>query len=253
MGIGMSGTALLLVVACVPEDRTVQALVDARAAQLAEDGRMASRLALASGGVAAQVAPLTLAEWTELETLELEPELAEVLGIDEGGLVQANPDTGAIRITWAQAEFSPEIHGRMDIDVLRPQNHVVLGFAQNPGSAPGVYGEASVTIELGSTSDPQERVDFDLRVGRTSQHVDIPARPDQEEDTGTAIEPPVWPQGGSFLPLTGDFRWSRTKKGQAQELTSLDASELDDLSWPVIAASEDWEHLVAVDLARDLQ
>jgi hypothetical protein len=184
--------------------------------------------------------------------VELREELADVLGIGEPGYVQANEGTGAIRVTWPEVEFTPEIIGRVDIDVLRPQTHFVIGFAQNPGEPPGIYGDGSVTVEGEASGDPELRVDFDLRVGRTSQHVDMPARPDQEfSDSGRIIDPPIWQAGGAFMPLAGDFRWSRTVQGQPQEMTSLDAGEAVSTSWPVIAASEDWEHLVEVDLARE--
>lgn len=245
----MFGPSLLLATACVPEGGTIQALVDARAEQLAEDARMASRLAIASGGLSAQMAPLSLDDWADLTELQLAPEVAEVLGVEQAGYVQANRDTGAVRITWTDAEFSPDIVGKFHIDVLRAQNHFVVGFDQNPGEPPGVHGEANVTVEGNGQADPMLRVDFDLRVGSTSQHVDLPARPDPDEND--EIDHPVWPEGGAFLPLSGDFRWTRTKKGKAQEINSLGTEDIDGLAWPVIAASEDWEHLVQVDLARD--
>lgn len=251
MGIGMFSTSLLLAVACVPDGQTVQALVDARAEQLAADARMSTRLAVASGGLSAQIAPLTLEEWTALETLEAGAEVAEILGITEPASVQANKETGAIRISWADVEFTPEIHGRVDIDVLRPQTQFTMGFAQNPGEAPGVYADADVTVVSESMGAPELRVVFDQRVGATTQRVEMPA-PALAEDTGGAASEPVWAEGGAFLPLSGDFRWSRTSAGKAQELRSLTVEEIEDMEWPVVAASEDWEHVVSVDLSRDL-
>lgn len=234
--------------ACVPEDRTIQALVDARAEQIGQDARMGARLALASGGLVAQVAPVNAETWQSADRLEVSPELAAVLGIDGPALVQSDTRTGSHHATWTTVEFSPEIQGRVELEVLRPRTTFKVSFLQNPGEEPGVYAISTVTV-VDAEDDPVLEVDHTIRIGETEHQVVVPA-PLARRDTGAAPHA-SWAEGGGYLPVEGTFLWSRTFRNKAQELESLTADEHDGDTWTSVARSDDWEHVLELDLTRE--
>lgn len=244
---------LLVLPGCRPEDLTVQALVDARAEQLALDAALPTRLALACGGLTAQAAPLSQEGWGELETFRPQAELAEVLDIGPT-IVQSHPTTGAVKVAWSEVEFSPDLVGRLELDVLRAQKQFRLEFAQEPGEAPGVKGECTASIQQDAGGDPVLNLELELDVGGQEHLVSMPARADQRlDDSGLEIEPPRWPAGGAVLPQEGDFQWQRSSGQQLQVVRGLDvqASGASLEAWPAVATAEDWEHKLSVDLRRE--
>lgn len=245
----------LAVLACRPPDLTVQALVDARAQQLALDAAMPTRLALACGGLAAQVAPISQAAWASLDSFEPQAELAEVVDLGPAE-VQSHSGTGAVKLAWSAVEFSPGLVGRVDLDVLRATNQFVIGFAQNPGEPPGVKGSCAVAVQSDATGDPVLNIDLQLDIGAQDHQVVMPSRPDADagiSDSGSGLLPPRWPAGGALLPLEGDFQWQRVQDGNKQVVLGLDAAESGASveAWPSVATAEDWEHKLSVDLRRE--
>ncbi|MCP4809444.1 MAG: hypothetical protein GY913_18700 [Proteobacteria bacterium] len=245
---------MLVVIAllgCKPADRTVQALVDARAEQIGLDARLATRLALASGGLVAQYTPVTAETWAGADRIEVEPDLAAVMGILDPGLVVSDVDTGSHHVTWPSVEFSPSIHGRIEFEVLRPQTTFRVAFLQNPGEEPGVYASSTVQVVEGALQSPVLEVEHELHIGDSEQKVVLPA-PRVVGDTGGAPRA-SWPAGGSYLPEEGSFLWSRTYRDKLQELESLGVEEIDGEAWSAVARSEDWEHVLELDLSREGQ
>jgi hypothetical protein len=241
----------LVMLGCRPEDLTVQALVDARAEQLALDAALPTRLALACGGLAAQAAPISQEAWAGLDRFQPQAELALLLDL-EPTQVQTHSGTGAIKASWTGVEFSPDLFGRVELDVLRAQNHFQLAFAQDPGEPPGVKGSCSASIESDAEGDPVVSLDLELDVGTHTNLVAMPSRPDAD-DTGQAqASPPRWASGGGVLPIEGDFQWQRVLDGNQQFVRGLDVAESEASmeAWPAVAMAQDWEHKLSVDLRR---
>lgn len=235
---------LLSALGCSPSQPTLQALVNARAEQVAKDAELGTRLALASGAMAAELAAYDIGFWLEMEDQELSvhPSVEEVLALGGPGKVSVDQATGAVRIVWDGVEFTPQSFGRVELDMLRPQTTAVMRMEQEEGQPPGisVEGRYSLQQDEGTSSVSGSLV---LRLADREQAVILPTA----EETQL-----VWNSEGGFWPIAGQFVWSETWENADRSLEALAVEQArpKDLVWPVVVRAEDWSNLVELDLSR---
>lgn len=230
--------------ACSPSQPTLQALVNARAEQVAKDAELGSRLAIATGALSAELAVYDIAFWLQMEDQELSvhPSIEEVLALDGPGLVSVDQATGAVRVSWEDVEFTPKAFGRVEIDMLRPQTTAVLRMEQEEGEPPGISVEGRYSLsQEGDTSSVSGTLV--LRLVDREQQVLLPTTQETRM---------VWPAEGGFWPMAGQFGWSETWENadRSLEALSVDQARPKDLVWPVVVRAEDWSNRVELDLSR---
>lgn len=237
-------TLFPLSLGCASDPATLQALVNARSEQVALDAELGARFAVATGGMAAELATLDMADWLEMEdqALSVHPDVEQVLGLNGPGQVTVDQATGAVVVAWDEVEFTPEVWGRVELDMLRPQTTAVLRMQQELGVPPGVSVEGRYTLRA---QDQAYSVNGSLLLALADreQRVELPA----DEDTRM-----VWPAEGGFWPQTGQFSWSEDWENAARTLEALPVEQArpNDLVWPVVVSAEDWSNRVELDLSR---
>lgn len=235
---------LLSALACSPTQPTLQALVNARAEQVALDAELGARLAIATGAMAAELAAHDIAFWLDMEgqSLSVHPSVEEVLALDGPGEVSVDQATGAVLILWTDVEFTPEAFGRVELDMLRPQTTAVLRMEQDEGQPPGisVEGRYALRQELEGSSVSGTLV---LGLQDREQQVVLPSSGDERL---------VWNPEGGFWPKAGQFEWSETWENADRSMLALSVDEArpKDLVWPVVVSAEDWSNRVELDLSR---
>lgn len=240
-----TGRAALVVVAlgsgCLATD-TVQPLVDARVAALSTDAARSSRLALGATALVAGVCQLDLVEWERLnrQTLEISPEVKELLGLTPDGVVTYTTSNGSVTVSWPGVELSPGIVGDVTLDVRRPEESFAVSFRQLEGEPPGLVGMVNVATRRCGW-DPHVSMDasFSLDDG-ADERVDLPA----------TAQSAIWPAEGGLLPMQATFRWRDVGSASQRTFTSFDVAEADGLLWPGVAEASDWSQLTPVNLSR---
>lgn len=235
---------LLSTLGCSPSQPTLQALVNARAEQVAKDAELGTRLALASGAMAAELAAYDIAFWLQMEDQELSvhPSVEEVLALEGPGTVSVDQATGAVRIAWEGVEFTPESFGRVELDMLRPQTTAVLRMEQEAGEPPGISVEGRYALRQDADSSSVSG-SLVLRLADREQEVILPTAEESQL---------VWNPEGGFWPVAGQFAWNENWENADRSLEALavDQARPKDLVWPVVVRAEDWSNLVELDLSR---
>jgi hypothetical protein len=229
---------LLLLFACAPDTGTVQPLVDARAGQIALDASLACRLALGTAAVVAEVAPRSAQWWVNAEgdQLPLDPQVEDLLDL-RAGEVRLDTLTAASSAHWLDVEFSPDVHGDVVLDVLRPRSSYLVTFQQH--EEPELQVRVRVTVQ-DATADPILQLELDAEVSESPHQVRMPL-PDERT---------IWPEGGGLMPLEGGFSWGQEHPAGARSLSTVSVDQVDGLIWPVVVEAEDWAQRVDMDLAR---
>ncbi|MED5370515.1 MAG: hypothetical protein VX899_05865 [Myxococcota bacterium] len=233
---------LISLLACADHDATLQPLVNARAEQIARDAELACRLGLAGGGMVAELAPQQVSWWAGHvgAGVDLHPDTASVLGLSEPGVVSQDMETGAILLRWEDVEFSPDIWGRVELDVLRPQTSWVLRFEQEPDSPPRLEAEARFRT-LDVDGDPQVQGELMFETAERSQTLTLP-----EGEAGMR-----WPAGGGYWPAEGQFTWAESWQSTTRSLEALEeGGEASGQSWAVVVTAEDWSDRQILELSR---
>ena len=233
------------VLACSSTQPTLQVLVSARAEQVAQDAELATRLAVATGAMAAELATFDMAWWLEMEDQELavHPSVEEVLGLEGPGAVSVDQATGAVLLVWEQVDFTPDVFGRVEFDMLRPQTSAVVRLVQEAGQPPGVIVESRYTLDQAGDLSAVTGV-LTLDLADRQQQVVLPLADEVRM---------VWGSEGGFWPMAGQLSWSETWESAERSLESLpvDQARPKDLVWPVVVWAEDWSNRVELDLSRD--
>ncbi len=218
-----------ILLACSPQDSTLQALVDARADQAVEDAELGVRFALAAGALSAEVAPLSATAWGTIAELEPNPDTRSALGLSGPGRVRSVDLTGAISVLWIGVELEEGVVGRLELEVVKPLESFRIHFAQQPDTAPGLDMEGEIWVR--TPSDPTIEVLLEVsRKGARPQTVVIPL-----------AEPAAW--NGALLPDRGDFSWQQRHDGVERRVVGFGADTVENKTWPVVVSAEDWSAL----------
>ncbi|MCB9743135.1 MAG: hypothetical protein H6740_11085 [Alphaproteobacteria bacterium] len=225
--------AIAALLGCAPQRGTLQPVVEARAAELADLASPDARVVAAAGGLVAAVCGYDLPFWREESggALALEPELMALLGLPDGGEVLHDGATGEVLVRWPSATPYAGEDSIVTLEVSRAGEAYVLTIVPQEGSASMATVRASVeacgeqatlTLSASLPDDAEARLPF-----------------------GEGLA--TWSLDGDPLPQSGALRWAV----DSGVVISEDASLIEGVTWPAEASHQDWSW--PVELALDAE
>lgn len=202
---------------------TLQPVVEAQAAAIAEDATEGLRLAVGGAALVASVCGDNQDEWRRRagQALTVDAVVGQLLGRSDAGQVSFNSATGLARVTWTE-----DAEGvRLELVVDRPQTSFVLREVLGADT-----GMALKPLELTLNTDgclegPQVSV---------SGRLDEPRMP-ASIGTAQVLSYSV----GALSPAAGSLEWQDADI-RGRMLDTDDATALVDWTWSGVAEGADW-------------